>query len=57
MTSQDKILMVFDFDHSLIDENSDLYVIKLAPDGKLPEEIKNLYSSDGWTNYMREIFK
>lgn len=50
-------LLVFDFDHSLIDENSDVYITKLAPERKLPEEIKNLYADDGWTEYMGEIFK
>ncbi|XP_005104823.1 pyridoxal phosphate phosphatase PHOSPHO2 [Aplysia californica] len=52
-----KVLMVFDFDHTLVDENSDLYVRKLAPNGELPEEISSLYQDDGWTNYMGEIFK
>ncbi|GFO35707.1 pyridoxal phosphate phosphatase phospho2 [Plakobranchus ocellatus] len=52
-----RYLIVFDFDHSLIDENSDLYVIKLAPNGKLPKEIEGLYEDSGWMDYMSEIFK
>ena len=39
----EKILVVFDFDHTLIDDNSDLYVRKLAPGGKLPQYIKDKY--------------
>ncbi|CAL1540032.1 unnamed protein product [Lymnaea stagnalis] len=54
---KERLLMVFDFDHSLVDENSDTYVTKLAPGGELPEEIKSLYAEDGWTDYMAEIFK
>uniref|UniRef100_A0A0B6ZFU4 Pyridoxal phosphate phosphatase PHOSPHO2 n=1 Tax=Arion vulgaris TaxID=1028688 RepID=A0A0B6ZFU4_9EUPU len=52
-----RFLLVFDFDHSLIDENSDEYITKVAPGGVLPEEIKSLYEEDGWTDYMAEIFK
>lgn len=52
-----KVLLVFDFDHTLIDENSDEYVTRLAPGGQLPEEIKSLYEEDGWTDYMAEIFR
>ena len=39
----EKILVAFDFDHTLIDDNSDLYVRKLAPGGKLPQYIKDQY--------------
>jgi len=57
VSTTERVLLVFDFDHTLIDENSDLSVLKLAPNGKLPEEIANLYSDRGWTKYMGEIFK
>jgi len=53
----ERVLLVFDFDHSLAAENSDLSVIKLAPNGKLPEEVSSLYSDGGWTKYMGEIFR
>ena len=51
-----KILVAFDFDHTIIDGNSDIHVVKLAPDGKLPQHIKDMYSSKSWTNYMASIF-
>ena len=54
---KEKILVTFDFDHTLIDDNSDLYVRKLAPNGKIPQEIKNLYSKHGWIEYMGAIFE
>ncbi|XP_046568392.1 pyridoxal phosphate phosphatase PHOSPHO2-like [Haliotis rubra] len=53
----EKILLALDFDHTLIDENSDLFVIRLAPNGELPQEIKGFYSDNGWIEYMGEIFK
>ena len=54
---QQKILFAFDFDHSVIDDNSDLYVKKLAPNGDIPAEIKAMYSSYGWNDFMGAIFK
>lgn len=55
MTSE-KILFVFDFDHTVIDDNSDLYCKRLAPGGKIPQEIEETYSDLGWTQYMGLIF-
>ncbi|XP_064647672.1 pyridoxal phosphate phosphatase PHOSPHO2-like [Lineus longissimus] len=52
-----RILMAFDFDHTIIDKNTDLHVVDLAPKGKIPPEVKALYTKDNWTNYMGEIFK
>ncbi|XP_063421098.1 probable phosphatase phospho2 [Mytilus trossulus] len=57
MESSRKMLLAIDFDHTLIDENSDLWVKRLAPDGKLPDHIEALYSSTGWTEYMGSIFQ
>lgn len=56
MTSE-KILFVFDFDHTVIDDNSDLYCKRLAPGGKIPQEIEETYSDLGWTHYMGNIFE
>lgn len=52
-----KFLLVFDFDHTLISENSDEYITKLAPGGQLPEEIRSLLQDDYWTDYMAAVFK
>jgi len=54
--SSSKVLLAFDFDHTIIDDNSDTYVINLAPNKEIPNEIKNMYSEKGWTHYMRGIF-
>lgn len=55
MTSE-KILFVLDFDHAVIDDNSDLYCKRLAPGGKIPQEIEETYSDLCWTHYMGLIF-
>lgn len=52
-----KILVAFDFDHTVIDDNSDIYVSHLCPDGKIPQNIKDKYSDRGWTDYMGAIFE
>jgi len=53
-----RVLVAFDLDHTLINENSDTYILRLLPDGsQLPPSIKKLYSSDGWNDYMREVFR
>ncbi|XP_014790638.1 pyridoxal phosphate phosphatase PHOSPHO2 [Octopus bimaculoides] len=49
------LLLAFDFDHSLIDVNSDNYVTKLVP--PIPVEIKKRYSSQCWVYYMGAIFE
>ncbi|ESP04317.1 hypothetical protein LOTGIDRAFT_136443 [Lottia gigantea] len=53
----EKILLAFDFDHTIIDDNSDIHIINLAPNGKLPQAIKDQYDDDGWTEYMGTIFE
>lgn len=54
---QEKVLLAFDFDHTIISKNSDTYVAKLAPEGKIPPAIKALYSDQGWTRFMGEVFR
>ncbi|XP_077555265.1 pyridoxal phosphate phosphatase PHOSPHO2-like isoform X2 [Haemaphysalis longicornis] len=51
-----KHLVVFDFDFTIIDDNSDVYIQKLAPNGELPPEIKEPYNQNGWTPFMRGVF-
>uniref|UniRef100_A0A1B6CBM4 Pyridoxal phosphate phosphatase PHOSPHO2 n=1 Tax=Clastoptera arizonana TaxID=38151 RepID=A0A1B6CBM4_9HEMI len=50
-----KLLVALDFDHTIVQENSDLVACKMA--SKIPPEIKALYTSNGWTKYMGEVFK
>lgn len=51
-----RFLAVFDFDKTVISENSDVVIAKLLPKDVLQsEELKSLRNS--WTNYMAKIFK
>lgn len=52
-----KILVAFDFDHTLVDGNSDVHVQKLSCDGSMPSDLKKLSREIGWNEYMNEIFK
>ncbi|KAJ8917477.1 hypothetical protein NQ315_005524 [Exocentrus adspersus] len=48
-------LAVFDFDHTVINDNSDTAVLKLI-NKEVPEEVKQLHKSDGWTAFMQGVF-
>lgn len=52
-----KFLLVFDFDYTIVDENSDTWIVKCAPDSKLPDEIRNSYQKGHWTEYMGRVFR
>ena len=53
-----RVLVAFDFDHTVVDENSDEYILQLLPDGgRLPPSIKKLHSVHGWNDYQREVFR
>ena len=52
-----RILAAFDFDHTLVELNTDAEVQRLSPGGKLPEEpFKNLRQSLNWQEYMQKVF-
>lgn len=52
-----KILMAFDFDHTIINDNCDITINVLFPGGKVPSELKNSDPKIGWTARMQSIFK
>jgi len=53
-----RVLIAFDFDHTLIDETVDTYVLKLLPDGaQLPASIEKMNSVHHWNDYQREVFR
>lgn len=52
-----KFLCTFDFDDTMITDNSDYSILNVLPDGsELPQEIQDLYSSRSWIEYMKHIF-
>lgn len=52
-----KNLAVFDFDHTIIEGNSDVEITRLLNKRYIPKEIKDLHKSDGWTAFMQAIFE
>ncbi|KAK9879572.1 hypothetical protein WA026_006639 [Henosepilachna vigintioctopunctata] len=50
-----KGLTVFDFDHTIIQENSDTAVADLIKGG-IPSHVKKLHKKDGWTAFMQGVF-
>jgi len=54
-----RVLIAFDFDHTLIDETIDTYVLRLLPadSSQLPPAVTKLYSIHHWNDYQREVFR
>ncbi|XP_004460849.2 pyridoxal phosphate phosphatase PHOSPHO2 [Dasypus novemcinctus] len=52
-----KILLVFDFDSTIINENSDTWIVQCAPEKKLPAELRDSYQKGFWTEFMGRVFK
>ncbi|MEQ2311037.1 hypothetical protein AMECASPLE_015486 [Ameca splendens] len=50
-----KILVVFDFDHTVVDDNSDIWVIKCLPSPTLPNSVRGSYRKGHWTEYMGRV--
>ncbi|XP_029461560.1 pyridoxal phosphate phosphatase PHOSPHO2 [Rhinatrema bivittatum] len=50
-------LLVFDFDHTIIDDNSDTWIVNCAPGRKLPNVLQNSYERGKWTEYMGRVFR
>jgi pyridoxal phosphate phosphatase PHOSPHO2 len=52
-----KTLFVFDFDHTLIDQNSDTFILSLSPElDYLREEQREASRVGGWTRFMDYTF-
>lgn len=50
-----KKLAVLDFDHTVVEGNTDVVVANLL-DTSITDTVKYLYKTDGWTSYMQAIF-
>ena len=51
-----KILLVLDFDHTLVEDNVDMEIRKLAPGGDVPMEMRDLLKENNWTEFMGAVF-
>lgn len=52
-----KRLAAFDFDQTIIELNSDVVVRALVDRKQISQEVENIVSTQGWTEYMQEIFR
>ena len=57
MTTKKKILLAFDFDHTIIEENSDCHINRLCPDQSVAHALLNEHRTAGWTTYMQKLFQ
>lgn len=56
MTIDGPELVVFDFDETIVDCNSDTFINELSSDGRIPEDIINkYYDHNNWTQYMKQV--
>lgn len=51
-----RILVAFDFDHTLVELNTDLVIRDKVKD-KIPSDIQELHRDTDWICYMQEVFK
>ena len=42
------MLLAFDFDHTIVDGNTDTHVIKASPSGRISDELKSSYQPGRW---------
>ncbi|XP_072321329.1 pyridoxal phosphate phosphatase PHOSPHO2 [Eucyclogobius newberryi] len=50
-----KTLLVLDFDHTVVDDNSDTWVIRCLPGERLPDSVTKTYRKGHWTEYMGNV--
>lgn len=55
--SETRLLLMADFDHTIIHDNSDLWIRRLLPSHQVPVEIQESHKQhENWTQFMSEIF-
>lgn len=54
--TQHRNLVAFDFDHTVVNDNTDIVVRDLIAKEKISDDVKLLYTSSGWIPYMQAIF-
>jgi len=56
VTGSPHYLYAFDFDHTILDTNSDTAVTELLPT-PLPSHIKTIYNGSNWTVFMDKVME
>lgn len=54
--SANRTLIALDFDHTVVDDNTDIVVRNLLSADLIPDHVRKLYKSSDWIGYMQEIF-
>lgn len=49
-------LIALDFDHTVVDDNTDIVVRNLLAPEQIPESVRKLYKGSDWIGYMQQIF-
>ncbi|KAM4692280.1 phosphoethanolamine/phosphocholine phosphatase isoform 1-T2 [Rhinophrynus dorsalis] len=57
MASILKYLLVFDFDETIVNENSDDSVIQVAPGQELPDWLRQTFQEGFYNQYMQRVFE
>ena len=57
MAGSTKTLFVFDFDHTLVDDNTDTWIMSLCPELQLIKKLPSIHRDHhGWTKLMDHVF-
>ncbi|PNW73435.1 hypothetical protein CHLRE_14g631850v5 [Chlamydomonas reinhardtii] len=48
-------LWLFDFDYTIVDDNSDTWIHRCAPGGQLPSAVRDSYVAPDWIGYMNRV--
>lgn len=48
-------MVVFDFDHTVVEDNTDIVIRDLVGKEKISDGVKKLFTVSGWIPYMQEI--
>ena len=54
-TKMRKILLAFDFDQTIVNENSDIVLCNKYLDGVFPQRVRDIYNESGWPSSMQEM--
>ncbi|XP_069399283.1 phosphoethanolamine/phosphocholine phosphatase isoform X1 [Ovis canadensis] len=52
-----RFLLTFDFDETIVDENSDDSIVRVAPGQRLPESLRATYREGFYNEYMQRVFQ
>ncbi|XP_047613617.1 phosphoethanolamine/phosphocholine phosphatase isoform X3 [Phacochoerus africanus] len=52
-----RFLLTFDFDETIVDENSDDSIVRAAPGQRLPDSLRATYREGFYNEYMQRVFQ